>query len=87
VTQVTFKDDPPQCGELTTYDREHLKTYLRLLHAEADGACWQEAAEVIFGLDANEDPNRTERVYLSHLARAKWMTENGFRHLLRAGYH
>ena len=28
------------------------------------------------------DPERAKRIHDSHLARARWMTENGYRHLL-----
>ncbi|WP_287958593.1 DUF2285 domain-containing protein [Filomicrobium sp.] len=87
VKRLNFQDEPPQSAVLTNYDREHLKTYLRLLDSEADGACWEEAVSVIFGLDARKDPGRAERVYASHLARAKWMTDNGYRNLIRASYH
>ncbi|KQT27378.1 hypothetical protein ASG57_17610 [Bradyrhizobium sp. Leaf396] len=87
MTRLRFQDEPPQSMVLTNYDREHLKTYLRLLDSEAGGACWQEAVSIIFGLDARKDPGRAQRVYASHLARAKWMTENGFRSLIGASYH
>jgi hypothetical protein len=87
VTKTDFLDQPPDSSVLTPYDREHLKTYLRLLDAEADGACWEEAVTVIFGLDPDKDAQRAARVYTTHLARAKWMTENGFRHLVRSSYH
>jgi hypothetical protein len=87
VALLKFEDEPPQSAALTTYDREHLKTYLRLLDSEADGAGWEEVVCVIFGLDPGKEPARAERVYNSHLARAKWMTENGFRSLIRSSLH
>jgi hypothetical protein len=31
---------------LTTYDEEHLVTYLRLLDADAEGADWRDVARV-----------------------------------------
>ena len=82
-----FLDAPPAEERLTEYDRAHLATYLRLLDAEADDAAWQEAVRVIFGLDPAKEPERAERVHASHLARARWMTEHGYRDLLRASYH
>ena len=36
-------------------------------------------------LDAEREPDRARHALDSHLARAKWMTEHGYRHLLRAG--
>ncbi|HEV7285510.1 MAG TPA: DUF2285 domain-containing protein, partial [Kaistia sp.] len=38
-----FLDAPPSSDTLTTYDREHMKLYLRLLDAEREGADWREA--------------------------------------------
>ena len=40
---------------------------------------------VLLSLDIETDLERTNRVWASHLARAKWMTEQGYRHLLRGG--
>jgi len=73
----------PSGEHLTPYDHEHLVTYLRLLDAEADGADWKEAARFILHIDPNRDPERAQRTFESHLARAKWMTSSGYRHLLR----
>jgi hypothetical protein len=69
---------------LTTYDLEHLITYLRLLDADAEGAHWREVARVVLHLDPEREFDRARRAFESHLARAKWMTEHGYRHLLRA---
>ena len=78
-----FLDEPPGDQNLTPYDREHMILYLRLLDAERDGADWQEAVEILFGLDPSEEPERCRKVHDSHLARARWMTEQGYRHLFR----
>jgi hypothetical protein len=67
---------------VNSYDERHFVTYLRLLEADAEGADWCEIVAVIFGLDAGSEPDRARLVYDSHLARAKWMTEVGYRHLL-----
>lgn len=80
-----FLDEPPAEDRLTDYDRAHLATYLRLLDAQADAADWREAVEVIFGIDPKLDHDRALRVHTTHLARARWMTENGYRDLLRRG--
>ncbi len=82
----SFQDEPPQSSVLTAYDREHMKLYLRLIDATTDGACWQEAVAVLFGLDADREPERAKRVHDTHLARAHWMTEVGYRLLLRENY-
>ena len=38
VTNAEYLDEPPLGAALTAYDQAHLKLYLRLLDAEADGA-------------------------------------------------
>ncbi|KJC55106.1 hypothetical protein UP10_39870 [Bradyrhizobium sp. LTSPM299] len=68
---------------LTSYDQEHLVTYLRLLDAEAEGADWREVARIVLHIDPDREPVRARDAFDSHLARAKWMTEHGYRHLLR----
>jgi len=79
----SFVDDAPTGSALTEYDRQHLTLYLRLLDAEADGADWQEAVRILFGINPEQESERARRVYASHLARARWMTEHGYRQLRR----
>lgn len=78
-----FLDEPPSGQALTSYDREHMKTYMRLLDAERDGADWREAVQIIFGLDPDIEPERSRAIHDSHLARAHWMSERGYRELVR----
>ena len=75
-------DTAPTESVLTDYDRQHLITYLRLLDAAAEGADWREVAQIVLRIDSTQDPDRAQRVWASHLARARWMTESGYRHLL-----
>ncbi len=82
VTILPFEDNPPQLDRVGPYDQRHLATYIRLLDAEAEGADWREAVAIVFGLDPEKEPARAKRVHDSHLARAHWMTEKGYRHLL-----
>ena len=86
MTQTDFLDQPPESAVLTTYDREHMKLYLRLLDAATDGADWREAVEILFGLDPDRDPQRAQHVHDTHLARARWTTTHGYRELVREGY-
>jgi hypothetical protein len=37
-------------------------------------------------IDPEREPVRAKQAYESHLTRAKWMTEQGYRHLLRSGW-
>jgi hypothetical protein len=78
-----FKDRPPESDKLTKYDERHLVTYLRLLDAAEEGADWREAISIIFHLNPERNLTRAKTIYDSHLARARWMTEQGYRHLLR----
>ncbi|MCW2249294.1 hypothetical protein M2352_004954 [Azospirillum fermentarium] len=78
-------DVAPTGEALTDYDRLHLVTYLRLLDAAADGADPDEVARIVLRIDPDEEPERARRAHASHLARARWMTESGYRHLLVSG--
>jgi hypothetical protein len=78
-------DEAPSRSILTGYDEQHLITYLRLLDAERDGADWTEVARIVLHLDPDHEPERARRAWETHLARARWMTEHGYRHLLRGG--
>jgi T6SS, Transcription factor, DNA binding domain len=78
-----IRASPPAEDRVTDYDHAHLTTYLRLLDAEADRAPWMEVAQIVLGLDPAADPERARRIYESHLARARWMSEHGYRDLLR----
>jgi Uncharacterized conserved protein (DUF2285) len=78
-------DTAPSGSVLTAYDEEHLVTYLRLLDADAEGADWRDVARIVLHLDPEREFDRARRVFESHLARAKWMTERGYQQLLRGG--
>ncbi len=78
-------DLAPTASILTDYDERHAVTYLRLLDAEADGADWRDVARIVLHIDPVREPDRARRAWKSHLARAYWMTANGYRHLLKGG--
>lgn len=82
MTKMPFQDRPPQTDQVNAYDEQHLAVYLRLLMAEEEGADWREVVHVVFGLDPHREPDRAKTVHDSHLARARWMTQAGYRHLL-----
>ncbi|VIO70629.1 hypothetical protein CI1B_32830 [Bradyrhizobium ivorense] len=79
-------DLAPSARELTSYDKEHAVTYMRLLDAAADTADWREVARVVLGLDPILEPDRAQRTFDSHMARAKWIAGQGYRDLLRGGW-
>jgi Uncharacterized conserved protein (DUF2285) len=76
-------DVAPTDPTLTPYDEQHLITYLRVLDADSEGANWREVAKIVLHIDPDRELERARRAHESHLARAKWMTEHGYRHLLR----
>lgn len=78
-------DLAPTAAILTGYDERHAITYLRLLDAAAEGANWEEVAKIVLHIDPTQEPERARRAWESHLARARWMTEKGYRHLLQGG--
>jgi hypothetical protein len=78
-------DIAPSGNVLTFYDNEHVVTYLRLLDAHAEGADWREVARVVLHLDPEHECDRVRKTFDSNLSRAKWMTEHGYRQLLRGG--
>ena len=82
MTTPPFEDSPPIDERVTMYDERHFVTYLRILDAADEGADRREVASIVFGLDADAEPDRARQVHDSHLARARWMTEHGYKHLL-----
>ena len=62
---------------LTAYDEQHVVTYIRLLQAGGDGADWREVVRVVLHMDPEREPDCARSAYQSHLARAKWVTEQG----------
>lgn len=78
-----FLDTPPEGQALTSYDRDHMTLYMRLLDAARDGVDWREVMPILFGLDPAQDMERCRLIHDSHLARARWMVEQGFRELVQ----
>ena len=85
-TQLMIADTPPDDAAVTVYDRDHLKLYMRLLDASDAGASLEEVSSLLFGIDAKMEPERARQVHDSHLSRARWMTEQGYRDLLKNGF-
>ena len=63
-------DIAPSGTLLTSYDNDHLVTYLRLLDAHMEGADWREVARVVLRFDPEQDPDRARQAFDSHLLRA-----------------
>lgn len=77
-----LNDRAPIDVDLTPYDRAHLITYLRMLDAASEGADWREVARLVLQIEPDTEPDRAYRAWESHLARARWMLDHGYRHLL-----
>lgn len=74
----------PSLPNVTPYDRRRFPIYLRLLDADAVHAPWDAVAMEVLGLDVKADTKAARETWESHLARARWMTEVGYRDLLRS---
>ncbi|EHK55608.1 DNA -binding domain-containing protein [Allomesorhizobium alhagi] len=83
VTKVTtkpgIKEEVPWSDSLTTYDKQHFTTYMRLLDAAADDASREEIAQGILGIDPVQEPERAQKAVRSHLDRANWMVTTGYK--------
>ena len=76
-------DVVPWSDVLTDYDERHLIVYLRLLDAMAAGASDDDMIRIVLRLDPNNDPARAQSALETHMSRARWMTEHGYRQLLK----
>jgi hypothetical protein len=48
-------DLAPADPAVTTYDNEHIITYLRLLDADAEGAYWRDVSRVVLHIDPDRE--------------------------------
>ena len=76
--------DVPAVDAITPYDEAHFDMYVRILDASEAGAGLAEIAATILGIDPRVEPERAISAARSHLRRARWMTSQGYRHLLRS---
>ncbi len=78
----TVLDEVPWSDHVTDYDLAHHDEYLRLLDAKADHASEEDMARYILRIDPIKEPDRARKAVESHLRRAFWMTEVGYKDLL-----
>ena len=78
-------DEPPNSDQLTDYDEVHVIHYVILLDAERDRVAWEDVAREALLINPDQEPARARRAYETHLARARWMANSGWRQMLRAG--
>lgn len=79
-------DLAPADDALTPYGHEHAITYLRLPDAATDCADWRGVAEIVLHIDPARGPQRVRPAYESYMARARWLSESGYKLLLRHGW-
>jgi hypothetical protein len=72
-------DLAPADPAVTSYDEEHIITYLRLLDADAEGADWRDVSRIVMRIDPDTEADRARLAFESHLSRARWMTKQGYR--------
>jgi len=70
---------------LTEYDEKRMTTYMRVLDADQQGADWHDISRIVLRIDPDTEADRARLAFESHLSRARWVTEQGYRHLLRSG--
>ncbi|MER8880863.1 DUF2285 domain-containing protein [Mesorhizobium sp. M0684] len=79
--QPAVADEVPWAENLTAYDNEHFRIYLRLIDACAGNASEEEMAQAILGIDSVREPARAQKAVRSHLARAHWLVVAGYKEL------
>ena len=77
-----LKSTPPISDMITDYDREHFTTYFIILDCAAVRAPWNHAAKQLRDQGMPRDRRKAKAVHDAHLARARWMTEEGWKLLM-----
>lgn len=81
---LSVADLVPWDDKLTAYDQAHFSHYLRLLDAVDAGASDDEMCRTILGRDPVADPAAAKKTLESHLARARWISETGYKDMLKS---
>ena len=68
----------PWDAAITDYDRRNIYIYGWLLDGDCAGVPDRDLARGIFGIDADREPARAQRVIRTHLERARWLQNNHF---------
>jgi hypothetical protein len=80
--QVGLLDDPPMSETITPYDRAHFATYLSLLYASGEGHSEEQISLDVLDIDPVLEPDRARHTLRSHLERARWLANSGYKFLL-----
>lgn len=76
-------DEAPTAPVITQYDEQHMITYLRLLDADGHNVNWRRVCRDILGRNPGRQSDLARRCWETHLARARWMSEHGYKLLLK----
>ncbi|MES2255540.1 MAG: DUF2285 domain-containing protein [Pseudomonadota bacterium] len=79
-------DEAPWSDQVTAYDETHLVIYIQLLDALQAKATPAEITRIILGVDPQKDPGRAKKILDSHVNRARWMAQHGYKELLRGDW-
>ncbi|MDE2184660.1 MAG: hypothetical protein KGJ78_16695 [Alphaproteobacteria bacterium] len=80
LAESAVADEVPWSDHVTEYDRAHFILYLRLLDGVILGASDDELCRAILDIDPRSV--LAKKTLTSHLSRARWMAETGYRDLL-----
>lgn len=72
----------PTSRRITAYDEAHFAIYLRLLDAKSKAASSDEMLGIILEAAPSMNRDKAIRALASHMKRAVWMSEEGYRGLL-----
>ena len=75
---------PEDVPVLTDRDRAYASVYVQILDATAAGADWQTIAKHVLNLDPDADVGATKKTFDRFHARAVWMTQVGYKLLLKS---
>ena len=77
-------EPPENSPTLTQRDHDYAVLYLQILDAAKAGVSWQVVARDVLKLGTASDTVAARGVYDQFFARAKWMTEVGYKFLINA---
>ena len=77
---------PEDVPVLTDRDRAYASIYVQLLDATSAGADWQTVAKDVLKLDASMNVDSAKKIFDRFHARAVWMTQAGYKLLLKSGF-
>jgi hypothetical protein len=78
---IGLRPAAPTGNAITDYDRAHFHHYVRLLDGNSAGLDDDELCRSILDMDPAPDRNAARRILKSHLERARWVSQTGYRQI------